>query len=70
MTKKEKRWQSVVALLRRWTDRGVVEPGQLKELVEAIAEIKHARRTKNWKRQDRAFDKLARIFLRCSDGKR
>jgi hypothetical protein len=70
MRRTTNQWQSVIALLRRWSDRGILEPGQWGELEEALEQFEHARKTKDWKLQDRAVVKVARVFLKKYDGER
>ncbi|MBZ0111787.1 MAG: hypothetical protein K8J08_04940 [Thermoanaerobaculia bacterium] len=70
MRRTTNQWQAVIALLRRWADRGIMEPGQWSELEEALEAFEHARKTKDWKKQDRALGRIARVFLKESDSER
>lgn len=63
-------WQAVIALLRRLSDRGIIEPGQLSKLNEALRDFEHATKVRDWKRQEKAVDKVARTFLKRFDSER
>lgn len=67
MSRTTNRWKSVTAALRRWSDQGMIEPGQWRELEKALGEVDHARRVQDPKLLEQAIDKIVRVFLRNSD---
>lgn len=64
MSKLEKRLNSLTVLLRTLREEGVLEPEQTKAIFRSMKRLRHAIRTKNFRKVLDAVDAIARALLK------